>query len=327
MEPLESFDNSGKERPPRESNDINMQTSRSPLIRSSRALLHSLNHRHTPTLVAQRQAPEDVDMTEPQASLLPSHQANMIEPASAQTLLPSLQSGGTKSAYRPFPRRTALSTHQASTNNTDTEKQPASFLTVPPETRNRIYELVLPQSVPLTVRACGPNTWNGTPRHQGIKALIQTCRQVRSEATSMYYYSNRFRFNTRNHFPEWLMDIGPSCGFYFKENIELLPGALDDYQVGLKNKYKYRIPVRYVLAEGKVAISAIGGYLWPGRHEDILEKRMKALEPAAKMMDSLAPVGHAVLVDDWVTHCQHCCHGLRRCPPCRSKGRCCLDEH
>jgi hypothetical protein len=55
----------------------------------------------------------------------------------------------------------------------------AYILRMPPETRNRIYDAVLPQGT--TVRETSHNTLPAEP------AILRTCRQIRSEARGLYY--------------------------------------------------------------------------------------------------------------------------------------------
>lgn len=56
---------------------------------------------------------------------------------------------------------------------------------LPPELRNRIYELALLERLPIAVSTHGPNEKATTP-------LLQTCRQIRVEASAIYYSGNTF---------------------------------------------------------------------------------------------------------------------------------------
>jgi len=66
------------------------------------------------------------------------------------------------------------------------------LLELPPELRNRIYSDVLVQAttVHVTTTTAKPN-WN-------VPSLLHTCRQIRSEASGIYYSSNTFRFASFN---------------------------------------------------------------------------------------------------------------------------------
>lgn len=93
-------------------------------------------------------------------------------------------------------------------------KQKTSFLDLPPEIRNTIYELAL--------RLENANNydyeWYGVRPNQPV--LTQTCRQIRLEALPMFYATTRFSgglcFGWSENWPvedigwlRWLKAIGP----------------------------------------------------------------------------------------------------------------------
>ena len=69
--------------------------------------------------------------------------------------------------------------------------QQSSLLGLPPEIRNNIFALVVVRSRPL-----GP-LWNGAMIKE--PALVATCRQIRSEALSLFYGDNTLQYVTSHH--------------------------------------------------------------------------------------------------------------------------------
>lgn len=76
------------------------------------------------------------------------------------------------------------------------------FLTIPPELRNRIYELVLTQKDvilgpvedgPMGIVTIGRSLWYPPFESQGQPALTKTCHTIRSESLAVYYGRNKFR--------------------------------------------------------------------------------------------------------------------------------------
>lgn len=69
-----------------------------------------------------------------------------------------------------------------------------SLLTLPPEMRNRIYRFTLVDDVqPIPMPAAATESWPAEP------ALLQTCSQIRFEASSIYYKENKFSIHIANN--------------------------------------------------------------------------------------------------------------------------------
>lgn len=72
---------------------------------------------------------------------------------------------------------------------------------LPPELRNNIYDLALPQEREITlVRTCKDDPWQPP-------ALLQVCRQLRSEASSMFYSSVGFKVFYWSHLAVMLANL------------------------------------------------------------------------------------------------------------------------
>lgn len=66
-----------------------------------------------------------------------------------------------------------------------------SLLTIPPEMRNRIYRCALVQPEPIQLRPA--NRWPESP------PLLQTCHQIRSESSGIYYQENTFEVHIHKY--------------------------------------------------------------------------------------------------------------------------------
>lgn len=99
-----------------------------------------------------------------------------------------------------------MSPSQSLRMTSKTEKP--TLLTLPAELRNRIYHLVLTKGSPISPYRCEDKT-----EEPASLRLLRTCRQIRSEATSIYYGTNMFRFYDsillELHLRLFLGDIGP----------------------------------------------------------------------------------------------------------------------
>lgn len=90
--------------------------------------------------------------------------------------------------------------------------------TLPPELRNRVYELVLCSDKPVVIThhpGKGPRQ-RAAERHEHLLALTTTCKIIRSESTKMFYALNRFairkgtRSTARDVFNDFTRLIGLS---------------------------------------------------------------------------------------------------------------------
>jgi hypothetical protein len=80
----------------------------------------------------------------------------------------------------------------AQPENTLDAQTESPLMALPPETRNRMYRLVLVEADPNTIRS-HPVRLAPTP-----PALLQTCQQIRQEASSIYYQENLFRIHVHD---------------------------------------------------------------------------------------------------------------------------------
>ncbi|KAK3621108.1 hypothetical protein LTR56_019941 [Elasticomyces elasticus] len=92
----------------------------------------------------------------------------------------------------------------------------AGLLTIPPELRNRIYQLALIE------RHSGRSTTASRPSSSPFKAvpisvprsrpgeppLLRTCKLVRNEALAIYFGCNIFEFNYVYHVQPWIKFMG-----------------------------------------------------------------------------------------------------------------------
>ena len=93
------------------------------------------------------------------------------------------------------------------------------LLALPAEWRNRIYHLVLVSDQRIRITP-SPQGFQHTDRtHE--PSLIQTCRQIRREATTIYYSDNVFRANLLPDLVAWLKLIGEATRAMLK-NVQLI---------------------------------------------------------------------------------------------------------
>jgi hypothetical protein len=76
-----------------------------------------------------------------------------------------------------------VSHHQAPADHLAVKDEQSHLLKLPPELRNRIYELVLAPAMPFTL------TTYGTQCRPG---LLRVCRQIRAETRLVYYHLRKF---------------------------------------------------------------------------------------------------------------------------------------
>lgn len=72
-----------------------------------------------------------------------------------------------------------------------TESERCTFLSLPPEMRNKIYRFTLVETDKISIPPNGP-----LPAEPG---LLSTCTQIRAEASGMYYKQNKFLFAINRH--------------------------------------------------------------------------------------------------------------------------------
>ena len=101
-----------------------------------------------------------------------------------------------------------------------TEPKQCPILTLPPELRNRIYELVLIENTRIDTY-----TWNQRPTKEHLRgnsrvdfleyrsepALVQTCTTIREEGLPVFYGSNIFEsiLNKQTVWQYWLSNLRP----------------------------------------------------------------------------------------------------------------------
>jgi hypothetical protein len=107
----------------------------------------------------------------------------------------------------------------------DTELKTCLFLKLPPELRNRIYELVLVEEKPIQIstwaqsqKPCRPSwcdlmhTLDGQLiAHLREPSVLEVCKQIRTEGLPIFYGQNVFFGDTpdSHRWVEWLAQLGP----------------------------------------------------------------------------------------------------------------------
>lgn len=88
-------------------------------------------------------------------------------------------------------------THERATSTTinaplaaPPQQTPPTLRTIPPELRNRIYAYTLVQEQPIEL---------STGSSKNTSALLRTCRQIRQEASPMFYTANEFTFKIHGY--------------------------------------------------------------------------------------------------------------------------------
>ncbi|KAF2161602.1 hypothetical protein M409DRAFT_58992 [Zasmidium cellare ATCC 36951] len=87
------------------------------------------------------------------------------------------------------------------TNESDPDSQQSSrLLALPGELKNRIYRLALlqPKDTPILITSTGYDLGGG---------LLQTSKQIRSEALKIFYYENQFKHTVQR------LDVSPAIHF------------------------------------------------------------------------------------------------------------------
>lgn len=102
---------------------------------------------------------------------------------------------------------------------TTTAAQQSLLLSLPPELRNRIYELVLIDEEFIPLRQDSEDTKAVTRAGQRVRKplvettieeppLLQSCRQIRNEAIQIYYARNTFVCESTTRLVHWLGKLG-----------------------------------------------------------------------------------------------------------------------
>ncbi|KAK3651626.1 hypothetical protein LTR56_004355 [Elasticomyces elasticus] len=104
------------------------------------------------------------------------------------------------------------------------------LLTLPPELRNTIYELVLPQREDI------PIIW-----FLRVPALLQVCRQIRNETLEMWHCGNTFTFVVQHCDADLLMR-------FYKHLATVGLQHVVEFQVEVKGKLNWTNLIRWCMA-------------------------------------------------------------------------------
>ena len=108
---------------------------------------------------------------------------------------------------------------------------------LPPELRNRIYRLVLVANEPVNVVESEINCYT---------ALLKTCRQIRSEASQIFFAENKFRaaftVNAKGTAVDWLSSIGRERASQITA-LSIAPGAAKDVKKAVQHRQAWQVAV------------------------------------------------------------------------------------
>ncbi|KAF1836651.1 hypothetical protein BDW02DRAFT_566743 [Decorospora gaudefroyi] len=93
---------------------------------------------------------------------------------------------------------------------TSTNQLTSPLLRLPAELRNQIYSIALAPFRTTTIETYAREPFLTTTAAQKSLALLQTCRQMHSEATLPYYSTNTFEFRSSNHITRFVHAVGPA---------------------------------------------------------------------------------------------------------------------
>ena len=115
-------------------------------------------------------------------------------------------------------------------------QQACKLLNLPPELRNRIYELVV-----------GENVFSKIGRSYSVPPLLSTGRQIRSEASSVYYGGTKFGvFFPRSCFA-WLSNLAPESQAQIRK-----VAVFHDYSEGAVRHAHVLNEIRRAVHEGRL---------------------------------------------------------------------------
>lgn len=129
----------------------------------------------------------------------------------------------------------------------DAMKERPRLLTIAPELRNRIYELVLvvPPRYGDVVELRGRPASKMQNKKSSVLSLLQACRQIYTEARGIFYHANHLQFENGSFLKYFLDETDPSrsshvrtlnIGQCYYENTSIYtPGFFEDHRLpGLK---------------------------------------------------------------------------------------------
>ncbi|RAL05364.1 uncharacterized protein BO80DRAFT_135796 [Aspergillus ibericus CBS 121593] len=101
-------------------------------------------------------------------------------------------------------------------NPTLQQQRPFPFLSLPPELRIQIYDLLLSRTTPNTIPSTPLSPKSPTHTHTQIHpAILLTNKQIHTESLPILYTHNHFTASTPDHLSHFITQIGP-------HNIQLL---------------------------------------------------------------------------------------------------------
>ena len=212
-------------------------------------------------------------------------------------------------------RRNGLMRRQLSQSSMVLPATP-DLLGLPAEVRNQICEYVLTLDQPLERRHCP-----GVSVQHTHRALLQTCRQTRTETLQVYLGNNTFVLSSVWDLGDWLDTLGHHSTYISRVILKLgvLEGSLYDV-VAAETPTVHPIPIEFLLTRGRVLLGAVGGQI---QDDTVLNDVLEALKPAATYLGGLDPE-HQLSIAASLAHCKHCAMGM--CKTCGRRRQCCKQS-
>ncbi|KAK3670990.1 hypothetical protein LTR78_009106 [Recurvomyces mirabilis] len=166
-----------------------------------------------------------------------------------------------------------------------------SFLGLPPEVRNKIYELILMAEEPIPLRI--QRAWYVRQRY---RSLVHVCRQTLRESQKLYYSRNTFVLPKTVNIGDWLDDLSGMALCVQRVEVphrvlechlnpptaSLPKGATTHPRVQAFTQRPDAQPIKldFVLADGDVEIGAVSDEI----DEVIVETARQSLRPVARFL-------------------------------------------
>lgn len=158
----------------------------------------------------------------------------------------------------PDPKHSQIA--QVYSGSTD-QGAPSPLLTIAPELRNQIYEYLLVDYHPITVKNASYRSTRKIGNFGGSPAVLRTCRQIYHETVGLLYSKNTFRFEYNIHHDMfkvkiispidmskgWIDDIGSCLPRLrtIKNNMDVpdMPEKYEEWMLGKDVRKNSRQPI------------------------------------------------------------------------------------